>query len=38
MDSIARALEREYPTDDAEQGALVIPMLSRVGHQIRERF
>ncbi len=36
MDSIARALEREYPTDDAEQGALVIPMLSRVGHQIRE--
>ncbi len=36
MDSIARALEKEYPADDAEQGALVIPMLSRVGHQIRE--
>jgi len=36
MDSIARALEKEYPTDDAEQGALVIPMLSRVGHRVRE--
>ncbi len=36
MDSIARALEREYPADDAEQGVLVIPMLSRVGHRIRE--
>ncbi len=36
MDSIARALEKEYPADDAEQGAIVIPMLSRVGRQIRE--
>src|SRR5216684_4035730 len=36
MDSIARALEKEYPADDAEQGVVVIPMLSRVGHQIRE--
>jgi putative ABC transport system permease protein len=36
MDSIARALAKEYPADDAEQGAIVIPMLSRVGHRIRE--
>jgi putative ABC transport system permease protein len=36
MDSIARALEKEYPTDNAEQGAVVIPMLSRVGSRIRE--
>src|SRR5437773_5352349 len=36
MDSIARALEKEYPADDAEQGAIVIPMLTRVGHRIRE--
>jgi len=36
MDSIARALEKEYPADDAEQGVVVIPMLSRVGHRIRE--
>jgi predicted permease len=36
MDSIARALEKEYPADNAEQGAIVIPMLSRVGRQIRE--
>ncbi len=36
MDSIARALEKEYPADDAEQGAIVIPMLSRVGHRVRE--
>jgi putative ABC transport system permease protein len=35
MDSIARALEKEYPADDAEQGAIVIPMLSRVGHRVR---
>ncbi len=36
MDSIARALEKEYPADNAEQGAVVIPMLSRVGRLIRE--
>ncbi len=36
MDSIARALEKEYPADDAEQGIVVIPMLSRVGQRIRE--
>jgi putative ABC transport system permease protein len=36
MDSIARALEKEYPTDNAEQGAVVIPMLNRVGLRIRE--
>jgi len=36
MDSIARALEKEYPADDAEQGAIVIPMLSRVGDRVRE--
>jgi putative ABC transport system permease protein len=36
MDSIARALEKEYPADNAEQGAMVIPMLSRVGSRIRE--
>jgi putative ABC transport system permease protein len=36
MDSIARALEKEYPADDAEQGAIVIPLLSRVGRGIRE--
>ena len=36
MDSIARALEKEYPADDAEQGTIVIPMLSSVGHRIRE--
>ena len=36
MDSIARALEKEYPADDAEQGAVVIPMLSRVGSSSRE--
>jgi putative ABC transport system permease protein len=36
MDSIARALEKEYPTDNAEQGAIVIPMLNRVGSMIRE--
>jgi putative ABC transport system permease protein len=36
MDIVARALEREYPTDNAEQGAIVIPMLSRVGARIRE--
>jgi len=36
MDSIARSLEKEYPTDNAEQGAIVIPMLKRVGSWIRE--
>ena len=36
MDSIARALEREYPADNAEQGAVVIPMLTRVGSSTRE--
>jgi predicted permease len=36
MDSIASALEKEYPADNAEQGAIVIPMLSRVGRSIRE--
>jgi putative ABC transport system permease protein len=36
MDVIARALEKEYPTDNAEQGAIVIPMLTRVGTRIRE--
>jgi len=36
MDSIARALEKEYPADNAEQGAIVIPMLQRVGSWIRE--
>ncbi len=36
MDFIARALEKEYPTDNAEQGAVVIPMLNRVGLRIRE--
>jgi predicted permease len=36
MDSIARALEKQYPTDDAEQGAVVIPMLSRIGARARE--
>jgi predicted permease len=36
MDSIARALEKQYPADNAEQGAIVIPMLSRVGARIRE--
>jgi putative ABC transport system permease protein len=36
MDSIARSLEKEYPTDNAEQGAIVIPMLKRVGAWIRE--
>ena len=36
MDSIARALEKEYPVDNAEQGAIVLPMLSRVGLGVRE--
>src|SRR5437899_8849166 len=36
MESIARALEKDYASDDAEQGVVVIPMLSRVGHRIRE--
>jgi len=36
MDAIARALEKEYPVDDSEQGAIVIPMLSRVGLRVRE--
>ena len=36
MDVIARALEKEYPADNAEQGAIVIPMLTRVGMWIRE--
>jgi putative ABC transport system permease protein len=36
MDSIARALENEYPADNAEQGAIVIPMLTRVGMWIRQ--
>jgi len=36
MDVIARALEKEYPADNSEQGAIVIPMLSRVGTRIRE--
>jgi putative ABC transport system permease protein len=36
MDSIARALEKEYPADNAEQGAVVIPMLTRVGRWIRD--
>lgn len=36
MDAIARALEKEYPTDNSEQGAIVIPMLSRVGLRVRE--
>jgi len=36
MDSIAFALEKEYPADNAEQGAVVIPMLSRVAISTRE--
>src|SRR6267378_1881486 len=36
IDSIARALEKEYPADDAEQGAVVIPMLTRVGSSTRD--
>jgi putative ABC transport system permease protein len=36
MDSIAHALEKEYPADNAEQGAVVIPMLSRVGSSTRD--
>ena len=36
MDVIARALEKEYPKDNAEQGAIVIPMLANVGTRIRE--
>jgi putative ABC transport system permease protein len=36
MDVIARALEKEYPKDNAEQGAIVIPMLTNVGRWIRE--
>src|SRR2546421_942268 len=36
MDSIARALEKEYPADDAEQGAVVTPMLARVGRGSRD--
>jgi len=36
MDAIARALEKEYPADNSEQGAIVIPMLSRVGLRVRE--
>jgi len=36
MDAIARALEKEYPVDNSEQGAIVIPMLSRVGLRVRE--
>ncbi len=36
MDVIARALEKEYPKDNAEQGAIVIPMLTSVGTWIRE--
>ena len=35
MDSIARELAKEYPADNAEQGAVVIPMLGRVGQFIR---
>jgi len=36
MDFIAHAVEKEYPADNAEQGAVVIPMLNRVGLRIRE--
>jgi putative ABC transport system permease protein len=36
IDVIARALEKEYPADNSEQGAIVIPMLTRVGTRIRE--
>jgi len=36
MDSIARALEKEYPADNAEQGAVVIPMLTRASRWIRD--
>jgi putative ABC transport system permease protein len=36
MDVIARVLEKEYPADNSEQGAIVIPMLTRVGTRIRE--
>jgi predicted permease len=36
MDAIVRALEKEYPADNSEQGAIVLPMLSRVGLRVRE--
>jgi predicted permease len=35
MDAIARALAKEYPTDDAEQGAVVIPLLTVAGQRAR---
>ena len=35
MDSISRALAKEYPQDNAEQGAVVIPLLRVVGRSAR---